>query len=84
MEMKVHEEREPPKKKSMTFKATPYIAEDDESMDKNEEEEFTMLVRKLGKLFYKKSRMSNYQKGRTQGKGNREKRRWVRVTIASR
>ena len=42
-------------------------------MNENEEEDFAMLVRKVGKLFYKKGRMSNYQKGRPQGRDDRKK-----------
>jgi len=72
IEMKVCEGREPPKKKSITFKATPSITEDDESMNEGEEEEFAMLVRKAGKIFYKKERMSNFQKARPQGKNDRK------------
>ena len=59
MEMKVQKEREP-QKKNITFRAIPSIAEDDESMDEDEEDEFAMLVRKVGKMFYKKGRMSNF------------------------
>ena len=51
MKMKVREEKEIPKKKTIAFKATP------SSFD--EEDEFVMLVRKVEKLFYKKGRMSN-------------------------
>ena len=58
--MKVHEEKEPLKKKSIAFKATPSIAEDNEFMSEGEEEEFSILVRKVGKIFCKNERMSNF------------------------
>ena len=45
-EMNVREEREPPKKKVIVFRAFPSIPEDNNSMDKEEEDEFAMLVRK--------------------------------------
>ena len=59
IEMKVREEREPPKKKAIAFRSSPSIAEDDDLMDEDEKDEFAMLIRKVGKLFYKKRRMSN-------------------------
>ena len=51
MEMKVWEEREPQKKKNITFTATPSIPEDDEFMDENEEDEFVMLFKKVKKMW---------------------------------
>jgi len=71
--MNVLEEREPQKKKNIAFRATPSIPEDDESMDGDEADEFAMLDRKIGKLFYKKGRMCNFQIGRTQGKSDQKK-----------
>jgi len=53
-----------PKKKSIVFKATPFIMEDNESLDEGEEEEFIMLVKKVGKIFYKKRKMSNFRRKR--------------------
>ena len=43
MEMKVGEEREPPKKKFIAFKATPSSIEEEES-PKDGDEDFTMLI----------------------------------------
>jgi len=59
MEMKVREEREPSKKKSIAFRASPSLPEED-SMDENEEEDFAMLIRKVCKMFYNKGRKSNF------------------------
>ena len=73
MKMKVREERESPKKKAIAFRASPSIPEDDDLMDEDEEDEFAILVRKVGKLFYKKERMSNYRRSRMQGKGDQKK-----------
>ena len=53
MVRKVRVKKEPQKKKSVAFKITPSILEDEEIMDKDEEEEFAMLVRKVRKMFYK-------------------------------
>ena len=86
IEIKVRGERENLQRRglySIAFKATPSIAEDDESMDEGEEEEFAMLLRKVGKIFYKKGRMSNFRRARPQGKNERKK-RWVHAIIARR
>ena len=42
-------------------------------MDEGKEEDFTMLIRKIGKMFYKKGRMSNFQRKRPLMKSDREK-----------
>jgi len=60
MEMKVREGREPSKKESIIFKDTLTTMEEDESMNEEDEEYFSMLIRKVGKVFYKKGRMSNF------------------------
>ena len=52
MEMKVREKREPPTKKAITFRASPSIPEEEDSMNENEEENFAMLIKKVGKIFY--------------------------------
>ena len=56
--MKVREEREPLKKKYIAFRAFPSIPEEEDSMDKNEED-FVMLIRKVGKMFNNKERKNN-------------------------
>ena len=53
--MKVREERETPKKKAIAFKATPSTI-DEEDISKNGDEDFAMLIRKVGKMLYKKGR----------------------------
>ena len=68
IEMKVHKEREPLKKKSIELRTNSSIAEEDEFMDEGKEEEFVMLVRKVEKLFYKQGRMSNLLRSRWKGK----------------
>ena len=65
MKMKVREEREAPKKKAIAFKATPSSFDEDESSE-DYDEDFTMLIRKVGKMFYKKDRQSNFRRGRPQ------------------
>ena len=57
MKMKVRE-RETPKKKAIAFKATPSIIDEDSSEDGDED--FAMLIRRVGKIFYKKGRQSNF------------------------
>ena len=42
-------------------------------MDEGEEEEFAMLVRKVGKLFYKKGIISNFRRARSQSKNDGKK-----------
>ena len=59
MKMKVKEERETPKKKAITFKATPSSFDEEESSEDGDED-FSMLIRKVGKMFYKKGRQSNF------------------------
>jgi len=65
MEMKVREERVAPKKKALAFKAAP-SSHDEEDSSKDYDEDFAMLIRKVGKIFYKKGRQSNIWKGKPQ------------------
>ena len=67
MEMKVREERKPPKKKSITFKATPSSIDEEESLEDGDED-FALLIRRVGKMFYEKGRQSNFQRGQLQGR----------------
>ena len=55
MEIKVREEREAPKKKALAFKATP-STHDEEDSSEDYDEDFAMLIWKVGKMFYKKGR----------------------------
>ena len=59
MEMKVREKREAPKKKVIAFKATPSSFDEEESSE-DYNEDFALLIRKVGKMFYKKGRQSNF------------------------
>ena len=70
--MKVREEREAPKKKAISFKATPSSFDEDESSE-DDDEDFAMLIRKVGKMFYKKGRHSNFRRGRPQGRLEKKK-----------
>ena len=63
MEMKVREEREAPKKKAIAFKVTPSSFNEEESSEDGDED-FAMLIRKMGKMFYKKGRQSNFRRGK--------------------
>jgi len=65
MEMKVREERETQKKKAIAFKATPSTI-DEEDSSKDEDEDFAMLIRRVGKIFYTKGRQINFRRGRPQ------------------
>ena len=47
MEVKVREERETPKKKAIAFKPTP-SAIDEEDSSENGDEDFSMLIRRVG------------------------------------
>ena len=84
MEMNVQEEREPPKKKSIAFRVSPSMPEEEDSMNENEEEDSAMLIRRVDKIFYKKGRQSNFQRGRPQRGSCRRRRRWVIAIIARR
>jgi len=53
MKMKVREERELLKRNSIAFRASPYILKEEDFMDENEKD-FTMLIRKVGKMLYNK------------------------------
>ena len=53
--MKVREEREAPKKKALAFKTVP-STHDEEDSSEDYDEDFAMLIRKVGKMFYKKGR----------------------------
>jgi len=53
MELKVRKERETRKKKAIAFKATSSSFNEEESSEDGDED-FTMLIRKVGKIFYKK------------------------------
>ena len=57
MKMKVREEKETPKKKTIAFKATPSSFDEEESSEDGDEN-FSMLIRKVGKMFYKKGKQS--------------------------
>ena len=72
MKMKVREERETQKKKAIAFKATPSSFDEEESSEDGDED-FAMLIRKVGKMFYKKGRQSNFRRGRHQGRFEKKK-----------
>ena len=55
IEMKVREKRDIPKKKAIAFKATASSFDEEESLEDGDED-FAMLIRKVGKIFYKKGR----------------------------
>jgi len=55
MEMKMREERKTLKKKAIAFNATPSFFDEKESSE-DDDEDFAMLIRKVGKMFYKKGR----------------------------
>ena len=72
MKMKVRGEREALKKKVIAFKATPSSFDEDESSE-DDDEDFAMLIRKVGKMFYKKERQSNFRRARHQGRFEKKK-----------
>ena len=61
--MKVREERKTLKKKAIAFKATLSSFVEEES-SKDGDDDFAMLIRKVGKMFYKKGRQRNFRRGR--------------------
>ena len=67
MELKEGEERELPKKTSISFKASLSGYQDDEYTEKDED--FSKLAEKVGKMFYRKGRRSSKkQRGKDQGR----------------
>ena len=66
MEMKVREERKTPKKKVIAFKATPFTINEDSSEDRDED--FAVLIRRVGIMFYEKGRQNNFRRERPQGR----------------
>ena len=79
--MKVREEREAPKKKALAFKAAP-SSYDEEDSQEDYDEDFAMLIRKVGKMFYKKGRQS--KEGDLKKDLKRRERNRVHVFIARR
>ena len=73
MEMKVRGEREPTKKNSISFKATLSSIEKEEELSEYGDEVFAMLSRKVGRIFYKKGRQSNFRRGRPHGRFEKKK-----------
>ena len=73
MERRVREERKPQKEKCVAFNVTSSIPVDDENVGEDEEVEFAMLVRKMGRMFYKQGKMINHRRPKWQGKGERKK-----------
>jgi len=61
------EKKEISKKKVIAFKATPSSIEE-EDLSEDGDEDFAMLIRRIGKIFYKKGRPSNFRRGRPQGR----------------
>jgi len=59
--------------KEKVFKAIPTIVEEDEPIDKGEGEDFVMIIRKVGKMFYKKERMNNFRRTRPPMRSERRK-----------
>ena len=58
--------------KAIAFKATPSSFDEEESSEDGDED-FAMLIRKVGKMFYKKERQSNFRRGRHQGRFEKKK-----------
>ena len=72
MKMKMKEERETLKKKVIPFKATPSTIDEEDSSEDGDEN-FAMLIRKVGKMFYKKRRQINFRRERHQGRFEKKK-----------
>jgi len=70
--MKVCERRAPTKKKSIAFKATPAIMEDEDTTNKGEKD-FAMLIQKVRKMFYNKGWQSNFRRARPHERTERRK-----------
>jgi len=67
MERQVREDKGPQKKKSIAFKASPTFSKDDEEFEQDDNEELSLLVKNVWRMFHKRGRFNN-RKGRWQGK----------------
>ena len=83
IEMKMREERETSKKKAIAFKAT-HSTIDEKDSSKDGDEDFAMLIRKVGKIFYKKERQSNFRREKYQGRFEKKEEEMVLTFIARR
>ena len=63
MEWKVREENAPQKKKNVAFKATPPISVEVDDFEQDDNEELSLLVKNVRRMFHKKGRFNN-RKGR--------------------
>ena len=68
----MREERETLRKKAIAFKATPSSFDEEESSEDNDED-FAMLISKVGKMLYKKGRQNNFRRGRHQWRFEKKK-----------
>ena len=82
MQMKVREEREPPKK-AITFRASPSTLEED-SIDENEEEDFAMLIRKVARCSILREEGATLEGQNQKAKMEGRKKKWVNAIIAKR
>ena len=70
MERKVREDKTLQKKESITSKTTPTFSNDDEEFEIDDDEQLSLLVKNIWKMFYKR-RGFNSHKDRWQGKEDR-------------
>ena len=80
MEMKVREERETPKKKVIAFNATPSTINEKDSSEDGDED-FSMLIRRVGKIFYKKGRKATSEEEDIKEDLKRRRRRRVLLSL---
>ena len=59
-------------RRNLAFKATPSSIEEEESSE-DSDEDFTMLIWKVGRIFYKKGRQSNFWRERPQERFEKKK-----------
>jgi len=73
MERKVIKDKVVPKKKIVAFKSTLIRSDDNEVIDNEEnvDEELSLLVKNMRRMFYKRGRFNNYRKERKQDKDER-------------
>ena len=81
--MKVREEKETPKKKAITFKATTSTIDEEDSSE-DEDEGFAMLIRKWAKCFIRREDKATFEEEDIKGDLKRRRRRWVLTFIARR
>ena len=66
IERKVREDKVLPKKKNVAFNSTTILSDDNEDIDseENDDEELSLLIKNVKRMFHKRGRFNTCRKGR--------------------